>query len=59
VNCFQYGYKSVEILLEKILGNRAPDVPSVYTPLTPVTKKNVEEWSLNWKKWLMREALAQ
>jgi len=59
VNCFQYGYKSVEILLDKILRNRTPADPNVYTPLRPVTKKNREEWSLNWRKWLMREALSR
>jgi ribose transport system substrate-binding protein len=57
VNCFQYGYKSVEILLDKIVKNKTPNDPLIYAPLTPVTKKNADEWSLNWKKWLLREAL--
>ena len=57
VNCFQMGYKSVEILLEKIIKNRTPNEPLLYSPLTPVTEKNVNEWSLNWNKWLLKEAV--
>jgi ribose transport system substrate-binding protein len=57
INCFQMGYKSVELLLDKILKNRMPDEPCISTPLTPVSKDNVEEWSLNWKKWLIKEAV--
>ncbi len=57
VNCFQYGYKSVEILLDKILNNRLPKETKMYIPLTPVTKENVDEWSVNWRKWLLKEAL--
>jgi ribose transport system substrate-binding protein len=57
VNCFQYGYKSVEILLDKIVKNKTPKEPLIYAPLTPVTEKNAGEWSLNWNKWLLKEAL--
>jgi len=57
VNCFQMGYKSVELLLDKVLHNHAPADQQLYAPLTPVSKKNVEEWSLNWKKWLLKEAM--
>ena len=56
INCFLLGYKSVEILLDKVLFNKNPKDPFVYTPLIPVTSVNVEEWSLNWKKWLLKEA---
>ncbi|MGD1044618.1 MAG: substrate-binding domain-containing protein [Bacteroidota bacterium] len=58
VNCFQMGYKTVEVLLDKILHNRTPVQPLMYTPLSPVTKKNVEEWLINWRKWLLKEAIA-
>jgi len=57
VNCFQYGYKSVEILLDKIVKNKTPNEPLIYAPLTPVTEKNVNEWSINWNNWLLKEAL--
>jgi ABC-type sugar transport system, periplasmic component len=57
VNCFQMGYKSVEILLDKIIKSKTPNEPLMYSPLTPVTEKNVNEWSLNWNKWLLKEAV--
>ncbi|MGD0590182.1 MAG: substrate-binding domain-containing protein [Bacteroidota bacterium] len=57
VNCFQMGYKSVEILLEKIIKNKTPNEPLMYSPLIPVTEKNANEWLLNWNKWLLKEAL--
>jgi len=57
VNCYQYGYRSVEILVEKIVKNKTPNEPLMYSPITPVTEKNVKEWSLNWNKWLLKEAL--
>jgi ribose transport system substrate-binding protein len=57
VNCFQMGYQTVETLLDKILNNRSPREQKMYVPLTPVSKENVEEWSLNWKKWLLKEAV--
>ena len=56
INCFQMGYKSVETLIEKILYKRNPKDQTIFIPLTPVSKKNVDEWSLNWKKWLIKEA---
>jgi ribose transport system substrate-binding protein len=57
INCFQMGYKSVEILLDKIIKSKTPNEPLMYSPLTRVTEKNVNEWSLNWNKWLLKEAL--
>jgi ribose transport system substrate-binding protein len=57
VNCFQIGYKSIEILLEKIITNKTPSNPLMYSTLTAVNENNVEEWSLNWKKWLLKEAV--
>lgn len=56
VNCFQMGYKTVELLLDKILTNRNPKESILFVRLTPVSSVNVEEWSLNWKKWLLVEA---
>lgn len=55
--CFLWGYKSVEILLNKILKNQTPTIELIVDPPTRVTKENMEEWSLNWKKWLFKEAL--
>ncbi len=51
-DCYGWGYKSVEILLNKIVKNQAPkDVKNV-DPLAVVTKENAAEWSKNWEKWL-------
>ena len=57
VNCFQMGYKTVEVLLDKILNDRNPKEARLYVPLVPVVKDNVDEWSINWKKWLIKEAV--
>jgi len=57
VNCFQSGYKSVEILIDKILYNQLPANPNIYIKPTQVSNKNLDEWSLNWKKWLLKEAV--
>jgi hypothetical protein len=52
-----WGYKSVEILLDKILKNQTPTEELIVDPPTRVTKENLEEWSLNWRKWLLKEAV--
>ena len=57
VNYFQIGYKSVELLINKILRNKAPAKEQIHAPLILVSKENVNEWSLNWKKWLIKEAI--
>jgi ribose transport system substrate-binding protein len=57
VNCFQMGYKSIELLIDKIINNRSPEEKQIFTPLIPVSKNNVEEWSLNWRKWILKEAV--
>ncbi len=59
VNCFQIGYKTVEIMLDKIRNNHAPADPLIYIPLTSVSKSNVDEWQLNWRKWLLKEAVSE
>lgn len=51
-DCYGWGYKSVEMLLEKIVNNKTPANPIVIDPLTKVTKANVEEFGKNWEKWL-------
>ena len=55
--CFSWGYKSVELLLNKILMNQSPKEEFIAAPITRVTKENYNEWSLNWKKWLLKEAV--
>jgi ribose transport system substrate-binding protein len=57
VNCFQSGYKSVELLIDKIINNHEPANPTVYASLILVSKDNLNEWQLNWNKWLLKEAI--
>jgi ribose transport system substrate-binding protein len=59
INCFQVGCKTIEILLEKILKNHTPAEERMYIQLSPVSKENVEEWALSWRKWLSKEASSQ
>ena len=51
-DCYGWGHKSVEILLDKIVHKKDPPSPRVIDPLTPVTKENAEEYAKNWQKWL-------
>jgi ribose transport system substrate-binding protein len=55
--CFMLGYKSVELLVEKILAKKTPAEEFMTAPFTRVTKENLEEWSLDWRKWLLKEAV--
>lgn len=56
-NCFLWGYHSVELLLDKIITKENPSQKIIAGKLTRVSSENSEEWSLNWKKWLIREAV--
>jgi ribose transport system substrate-binding protein len=51
-DCYGWGTKSLEILLNKIVNNQTPADVRVIDPLTRVTKENVEEFGKNWDKWL-------
>ena len=53
-DCYGWGYKSVEILLEKIINGKAPGAACVIDPLTQVTKANVDAFGKNWEKWLAK-----
>ena len=51
-DCYGWGYKSVEILMEKIINKKDPATVKVIDQLTTVTKQNVDEYAKNWDKWL-------
>ena len=51
-DCYGWGAKSVEILLDKVLKNQVPASPKVVDPLTKVTAENADAFGDNWKKWL-------
>jgi ribose transport system substrate-binding protein len=53
-DCYGWGTKSVEILLDKIVKNQSPPEVKVIDPLTLVTKENVDSYGENWKKWLKK-----
>ena len=53
-DCYGWGTKSVEILLDKIVKNQSPPDVKVIDPLTLVTKENVDSYAENWKKWLKK-----
>jgi ribose transport system substrate-binding protein len=49
---YGYGYHGVEHLINKIHFKKDPPRAIDDTPLTAVTKDNVEEFAKNWEKWL-------
>src|SRR6185369_17677049 len=51
-DCYGWGHKSVELLLEKIVNGKDPESKRIIDPLTKVTKENAEEYLKNWDKWL-------
>lgn len=53
-DCYGWGYRSVEILLEKIIHGRDPASERIIDLLTRVTKDNVEEFARLWDKWLKK-----
>lgn len=53
-DCYGWGYKGVEVILEKVVNGKDPETPRLTDPLTPVTKDNVDEFAKNWAKWLAK-----
>src|SRR5437868_3822551 len=51
-DCYGWGYKSVEMLLNKLVKNENPSSVKVIDPLTPVTQQSAEEFAKKWDKWL-------
>jgi ribose transport system substrate-binding protein len=49
---YGYGYHGVEHLINKLHFKKDPPRVIDDTPLTAVTKDNVEEFAKNWEKWL-------
>lgn len=48
---YDYGYRAVEHLVNKVHFRRNPASPIDVTPLTPVTRDNVDDFARNWEKW--------
>lgn len=53
-DCYGWGYKSVEMILEKVLNGKVPEPARVVDPLTEVTRTNVDAFGQNWAKWLAK-----
>ena len=49
---YDWGHKSVELLIDKVHNNKTPKDPRVIMELDRVTKENVKEYAKNWDKWL-------
>jgi ribose transport system substrate-binding protein len=50
--CYEWGHKSVEILVDKIVFKRDPASVKTISPLVVVTKDNVDAYAKNWEHWL-------
>lgn len=50
--CYQWGYRSVEHLVEKIVLKKDPAAVKDVSALVPVSKDNLAEYAKNWEKWL-------
>jgi len=53
-DCYGWGHKSVEILMEKIVNKKDPSSEKIISPLTKVTKDNADEYGKNWDKWIKK-----
>lgn len=53
-DCYGWGYKSVQLLLDKLVKNQNPATERVIDLLTRVTKENVDAYGKNWDKWLKK-----
>jgi ribose transport system substrate-binding protein len=53
-DCYGWGEKSVQLLVEKIVNHKGPASDRIIAPITPVTNANAEEWAHKWDKWLQK-----
>ncbi len=50
--CYEWGYRSVEHLINKIHLHKDPTSVRDVSPLVPVTKANLDDFAKKWDKWL-------
>jgi len=50
--CYEWGYRSVEHLVDKVHFKKNPSSVKDFSPLIPVSRANVDEYAKNWEKWL-------
>lgn len=51
-HCYDWGYKSVEVLLDKIVKNKDPNPARIVDQLEKITKADVPRVQDAWHKWL-------
>ncbi len=51
-DCFAWGYRSVELLLDRIVDGRLPGATRVVDPLKPIHAEDVDEVNAQWNDWL-------
>jgi len=52
---YGYGYRAVEHVINKVHLKKDPANVLDNSPLTPITKENVDEFAKNWEKWLPKK----
>lgn len=50
--CYEWGHRSVELLIEKLVDKKNPPAAKEVSALIPVNKDNVDAFAKNWEKWL-------
>ncbi len=50
--CYEWGHRTVELLIAKIVDKQNPPAVKEVSALVPVTKENVDAYAKNWAKWL-------
>jgi ribose transport system substrate-binding protein len=50
--CYEWGHRSVEHLINKLHLKKDPGVVHDVSPLVRVSKENAEEFAKNWERWL-------
>ncbi len=50
--CYEWGYRSVEHLFNKVYLKKDPASVKDVSPLVPVTREKADEFAKNWEKWL-------
>lgn len=51
-DCYGWGYRSVQLLLDKIVMQKDPESERIIAPLIRVTRENAAEFRSKWDKWL-------
>src|SRR5882757_1654699 len=50
--CYEWGHRTVELLVNKIVLKQNPPAVKEVSALIPVTKDNVDAFAKNWSRWL-------